>query len=244
MSTTLHTYADGSVLGLMSARTLISIPIWKGNRILDKTHMESIKTSVTNPHLLDSGYKLVCYQEPDASGIIVTQRYIVDGQHRVSVLKDHFAGTLCAADFNVTYTEINVRDEADAIAYFNKINHAKPIQFKEDPAMIANRYIAAFSDMWPSRHRIVRTAATHRPFMHVERLREALLAHADVLAHKTTAWFVDAVKKKNATLLRDYELLLAAGGVNKDAKIVERCFEIQFALAVDPKLRWVTEICV
>jgi hypothetical protein len=241
---TLHTYADGSVLGLMSARTLISIPIWKGNRILDKTHMNAIKASVADPRQLDSGYKLVCYTEPDANGITVTQRYIVDGQHRVSVLKDYFAGELCAADFNVTYTEINVRDEAHAIAYFNKINHAKPIQFKEDPQMIVNRYIAAFGDCWPSRHRILRTAATHRPFMHVERLRCALLAHVDVLTNKSVSWFMDTVKRKNGALLREYELLLASGAESKDVKIIERAQEIGFALAVDPKLRWVTEICV
>ncbi len=242
MSTVLHTYFDGSTLRIMSARALISIPIWKGNRILDKAHAAALRASVADPQTLDSGYKIVCYEECDAGGTTVQQRYIVDGQHRVSVLKEHFAGELCAPDFNVTYTEITVSDEAAAIAYFNKINHAKPIQFKEDPQMIVNRFMTAFADCWPARHRVLRTLSTHRPYMHVERLREALLAHVDVLATKTVDWFSDAVKRKNATLLRQYELMLASG--TKDVKIIERAHEIGFALAVDPKLRWVTEICV
>ena len=42
----LHTYNDGSVLKIITSRELIAIPIWKGQRILDKDHAASIKSEV------------------------------------------------------------------------------------------------------------------------------------------------------------------------------------------------------
>ena len=44
----LHTFVDGSHLVQISAKELISIEVWKGQRILDHTHANKIKDAVGN----------------------------------------------------------------------------------------------------------------------------------------------------------------------------------------------------
>lgn len=241
----LHTYHDGSVLGTLSARALLLIPIWKGNRIIDAGHIRTIRESVGDKiQHLDSGYRIICYNEEDANGAAVTQRYIIDGQHRLSVLREHFAATLCAPDFPVTVTEITVDSETEAIDYFNRINTAKPIHFAEDPVLVMNRYVAKMQELFPGRRKVqlLRSVATHRPFLHVDRLRDALSANYDALIKVNLADFGTRLVAKNTAILRELELMLAVGGPVRDDKIAQRCIELGFGLAFDPKLRWVTEI--
>ena len=127
---TLHIYTDASKLKLTTAKTLIQIPIWKGNRVKDRMHIALLKEAIgSNIHYLDKGYHIIKYNETDATGREVEQSYIIDGQHRASVLLEHFNSTLCEPDFPITYTEVCVANEADAIAYFNKINNVKPIHY-------------------------------------------------------------------------------------------------------------------
>lgn len=103
----LHIYTDGSKLKLTTAKTLIQIPIWKGNRVKDIYHIAQLKESIgSNIQYLDKGYHVIKYNEIDATGREVEQSYIIDGQHRASVLIDYFNSTLCEPDFPVTYTEL------------------------------------------------------------------------------------------------------------------------------------------
>lgn len=238
----IHTYNDGSVLGRMSAQRLMTIPIWKGNRILDSAHVAALKASVAFVQHLDSGFRIIKYSECDAEGRPVEQRYIVDGQHRLMVIRDHFENGLCEPDFQVTVTEIVVDSEADAIAYFNCINNAKPIHFKEDPVLVANKYVEALIKLYPPTRRVqlIKSIKTVRPYLSVDALREALIVLADRLPSLEA--FGPLVNAANARLLRDLELSLANGKI-KDGKMVERCLELRFALAYDPKLKWLVEIC-
>ena len=120
----LHVYNDGSKLLKMSAKELISIPIWKGNRILDTAHAEHIKAAIgSDVKKLDSNYCIIQYTEPNADGVPVIQRYLIDGQHRASVVRDFFRDTLCEPDFFVTVREKGVESESDAVDYFNAINN-------------------------------------------------------------------------------------------------------------------------
>lgn len=237
----LHKYHDNSVLGTISVRALLAIPIWKGNRIIDMAHVRRIQESVKDVRCLDSGYKIICYSEEDVAGRPVEQRYIVDGQHRLSVLRDYYTTNLCEADFQCTATEVAVADEAAAIAYFNAINNTKPIHFKEDPTLIVNRYIQAFAATFVpvKRQALLRSTATHRPYLHVDRLREALLAVVDRLP-AVDRW-TTKIREKNAAIVRELELLLACGGLIREKSIVERAVELGFGLAVDGKLRWVAD---
>lgn len=241
----LHKYHDGSVLGTMSVRGLLLIPIWKGNRIIDAAHIRTIRESVGDKiQHLDSGYRIICYNEKDVNGATITQRYIVDGQHRLSVLREHFATTLCAPDFEVTVTEITVGSETEAIEYFNRINTAKPIHFAEDPVLVMNRYVAKMEELFPGgrKMQLLRAVATHRPFLHVDRLRDALSANYEALVKVGLADFGTRLVAKNTAILRELELMLAVGGPVRDEKIAQRCLELGFGLAFDPKLRWVAEI--
>jgi hypothetical protein len=140
----LHTYNDDSVLRLMTSRELVAIPVWKGQRIMDKEHAASIKKAVgANVKMLDSGYSIVRYKEENADGSISMSSYLIDGQHRASVIRDFYSSTVCEPDFNVTLTEKTVDSESDAIMYFNKINNVKAQQWKMEPNLLINNYLHA-----------------------------------------------------------------------------------------------------
>jgi hypothetical protein len=82
---TFHKLYDGSVLRLMSAKELIRIPVWQGNRILDTEHVSEIQRAIsTDIRKLDFGYRIVSYMDTDASGRALKQYALIDGQHRAA----------------------------------------------------------------------------------------------------------------------------------------------------------------
>lgn len=241
----LHTYHDGSRLRLMSAKTLIQIPIWKGNRCRDSAHVAALKEAVgfAVQHL-DKGYHVIKYNEIDAAGAAVATSYIIDGQHRASVLIDFFATNLCEPDFMVTYTEIVVNDEAEAIAYFNRINNAKPIHYKEDPVLVVNRYIEQIVKVLPGPkgQPFFRDKTTHRPYLATERVREILVEKVGRLTLPPVA-FARRIVEKNAALVRELELGDAAGTIaEKERKCAQRAIGLGFALGYDARLAWIDEV--
>lgn len=244
-SPTLHTYTDGSKLKLTTAKKLIQIPIWKGNRVKDTSHIVQLKESIgSNIQHLDKGFHIIKYNETDATDREVEQSYIIDGQHRASVLIDFFTSNLCEPDFPVTFIEIIVNNEAEAIAYFNKINNVKPIHYKEDPILIANRYIEQIIKVLPGPTKLpfFRDKATHRPYMQTEKLREALVGNIDTIKQKPEV-FATLVLEKNKKLLSEMTLALATGNINKkDVNIVDKVVSTGFALGVDVKMNWFYEI--
>jgi hypothetical protein len=95
MNSIIHTYHNGATLHKITVKELLKIPIWKGNRILDLAHVAEIQKAIgSNINHLDSGYYIVEYEELDATNTPVLQSYIIDGQHRAAVLKEHFDTTL------------------------------------------------------------------------------------------------------------------------------------------------------
>lgn len=105
----LHKYSDGSILKVISSRDLVAIPIWKGQRIMDKEHATQIKKSVANNiSSLDSGFSIIKYKEETTDGRIIESSYLIDGQHRASVIRDYYETTVCEPDFPVTVTEKTV----------------------------------------------------------------------------------------------------------------------------------------
>ena len=72
MTEVLHRYHDNSTLTRTTIQELLKIPIWKGNRILDTHHSDTIYNMIHNRSLniqsLDSGYRVIVYKEEDASG--------------------------------------------------------------------------------------------------------------------------------------------------------------------------------
>ena len=240
----LHVYNDGSKLLKMSAKELISIPIWKGNRILDTAHAEHIKAAIgSDVKKLDSNYCIIQYTEPNADGIPVVQRYLIDGQHRASVVRDFFRDTLCEPDFFVTVREKGVESESDAVDYFNAINNTKRQHWKTDPAMIVNRYIQEIERRFNTNKKapLVRCNGK-RPYLSSDRLREALLKVADRLKMTTEdiTKFVDAAWAANGAMLKSLEVESLSGGKNQ--AMLERALALKFALAYYPDLPWIRRV--
>lgn len=228
----LHTYSDGSLLRIMDASALIHIPIWKGNRHLDPVHVKNIKES-TKAYLLDSGYKIIQYEEDG-----IQKSYLIDGQHRVSVIIDYFKTKTIEdeyfenpiKDFKVTVTEITVSSESEAIDYFNKINNVKPVQYQEDPNLIINTYIQGFEKRFPGMCKI------KRPYLSTDKLRDSLTLHIDSLKKLSVDDFIKECNTQNTKMIEYIKTIRR----KKDENLIKRMIELDFALAWD--LKWIDTI--
>jgi len=223
----MFTFHDGSILRIMTARDLVAVPVWKGNRTLDVGHAKAIAAAVTDIRTLDSGYRIVNYMEPDATGTPVRQSYLIDGQHRCHILR-----TSTELDFPVVVTEKDVASESDAIDFFNTINTVKPQQWSVDPALIVNLYIVELEKAFNKPKTKLIRPATHRPYLSVDRLRDELKCHT--LRAKAVMAFVANAKAKNEALLQD-----AIMRSNYDLVDNKRAIAVGFMLGLD--LKWVKE---
>jgi hypothetical protein len=238
----LHIYSDGSKLFKMSALVLVRIPIWKGNRIIDIRHVKNIKESVENKaYLLDYGYKTIQYDEIDENNKPIKKTYIIDGQHRISVVSDYFENIKDAKDFAVTVTEIRVDSELEAIEYFNKINNVKPIQFKEDPNLIVNKYLQRLIETYPAKLKLFRNGITKRPYLAIDKFREALVKRVDNLKKNSIEKFIKECKITNLKIIQELEIR-SYNENEKEIKIINKMIELDFALAWDDKFKWLDMI--
>ena len=240
----LYTYSDGSKLYKMSALTLCRIPIWKGNRIIDLEHVKNIQESInSNVGLLDSGYKTIQYDEVDESDKPIKKTYLIDGQHRISVVSNYFENIKDAKDFEITVTEIRVDSELEAIQYFNKINNVKPIQFKEDPNLIVNKYLLRLIASFPVKSKLFRNGATKRPYLSVDKFRETLIKKVDNLKKISIEKFIKECKTANMQIIQELEIR-SLNEKEKEIKIIKKILEIEFALAWDDKYKWLDKFLI
>ena len=241
----LHRFNDGSILKLMSAKELVSIPVWKGNRILDTEHASKIKEAIgDNINRLDSGYTIIRYNEETSDGRVILSSYLIDGQHRASIIRDFYNSTICEPDFQLTITEKTVESESEAIDYFNSINNVKPQFWKTDPNLIVNNYIKALEFRYNSKKNIlIRSDNTKRPYLSVSNLRDVLKMNVDLLKSSTDDInkFVEKVDKYNTSLINSFNIDFTQANI-KDEKLKERMVSINFAIAYDLKLRWIREL--
>jgi len=207
----LHKYSDGSILRVISSRELVAIPIWKGQRILDKEHAMQIKKSIgDNISSLDSGFSIIKYNEETTDGRIIESSYLIDGQHRASVIRDYYDSTVCEPDFPVTVIEKTVKTESDAIGYFNKINNVKAQQWKIDPNLLINNYIAALETAFVSKKcPLIRNGSTTRPYISTDSLRQAFSNNIHLLKNNPLdiQVFIERVKRFNLSNLRPVLIL-------------------------------------
>lgn len=238
----LHTYSDGSHLFKMSARALTQIPIWKGNRILDKQHVENIKKAIDNKvQTLDSGFRIIQYQEIDIeTGESIRKSAVIDGQHRHAIIKDYFNVNPLAKDFQITVTELQVESEEDAIEYFNKINNVKPIHYEVDDNLLVNKYIHKLCAAFPKNKNLIRLTPTRRPYLHVDKLRNSLQKYVSELRKITPDEFTKRVLQLNQDTLKD---LTTHPTTHKEYTLIKKCIETKFALAWDDSCKWVKD-CV
>ena len=244
----LHTYNNGAVLRLMSAKELITIPIWKGNRILDQEHANTIKKGIhtKNINCLDSGYSIIKYNELTADNRQITVSYLIDGQHRASVIRDFYNDTVCEPDFQVTVTERTVESESDAIEQFNMINNVKRQYWKTDINLIINKYIQLLEKQFNVKGKtlLFRQGATNRPYLSSDKVRETLMKVRYSLKQSDDhiVEFVRKCVKKNIDLINQFQLELTGISTVKDRNLKERAVSVEFALAYDINIQWIREL--
>jgi len=245
MNRPLHIFHDGSTLHTLSAKELINIPVWKGNRILDIAHATAIQQAIKGQvQQLDSGYRVVQYNEEDAVGNPIRQSYLIDGQHRAHVLRTHFQESLCESDFTVLMTVKQVDDEEGAIAFFNAVNNCKPQIWRLEPNLILNKYIGALTRQFNTNKKLLllRPGSTHRPYLSVDKLRESLRIVLNLLKQEDeeVLKFVSRVNEWNKRAIREAEVHLSVAK-KADASMLEKCICVNFMLSFDPELKWIVE---
>jgi hypothetical protein len=227
------------------ASELLKYPIWKGNRILDTAHVAEIQKAIgVHRNHLDSGYSIVQYEELDAGNNPILQSYIIDGQHRAAVLKEHFQTTLCEPDFPVLVTIKRVVDEEGAIMFFNAINKCKPQLWKADPILLVNKYIAALIKRFNRDKKMlfIRPGATHRPYLSSDKLRDRMIHYAANLKQSTkeVTEFVERVAKWNLQEIGAQQMALSLNNIHKkEVAVLEKSIEIGFLLAFDSTFKWI-----
>lgn len=244
----LHTLSSGAKLRLISSNELIRIPVWKGNRVIDMEHVENIRRAVQgNVQQLDFGYRIVIYKTVDAAGRPTQESALVDGQHRARVVREFYENTLCEPPFQVVVLEKEVESELEVISYFNALNNAKPIQYK-DVNMVINLYIEALERVFNGTKRgapvLIRPKATCRPYLSVEKIREGLAAVGPRLrtTRPEVASFAAAVKEWNEKRAAVAEIDALGCTNSKQIEYIKKAAAAKFMLAVDSTLPWIAEL--
>ncbi len=241
----LFSLANGATLRILSAKELIAIPVWKNNRIIDHSHVAEIARDV-NPRHLDHGYHIASVAEEDAGGGHVNQQYIIDGQHRVCVLRKYFENAACA-DFPILVFERRFTTEGEVIEYFNAINKCKPVQPWVDENLVLNNCVRAIEDAFENRKtRLIRPGGCHRPYMSADRLRDALRS-VGIAGLPNTAQGAEAfarrVKAWNDRIVLNESYADTIGSRARKA-LYEKGKRMGFVLAYDDRFPWLKECLV
>jgi len=211
--------------------------VWKGNRILDSTHVATLQAAVgTNLKTLDSGYCIIQYPELDASNNIVMASYVIDGQHRRAVLKAAFDTPFSfEADFDVVVRETHVSSESEAITHFNMINNVKPQQWKHDKRLLAHNYIVALEGEFNKRkrHPLIRLGDTRRPYISAEKVREQLVLQDLKSDTGSVMAFLAKVKAWNQKECDKAQMRLAMEPDMKEASLWSKALEFECMIAMD-----------
>ena len=195
---------------------------------------------MNNIKLLDSGYKIIRYMEEDEDEKSISKYYLIDGQHRVSIVSEYFRNDANATDFMVTVTEIYVESEIDAIQYFNQINNVKPIQFEEDANMILNRYLDKLIKAFPIKMNFFRSS-TRRPYLSIDKFREILQKKVNELRKISVDKFIERCKEVNDNIIVELREK-AKNESDKEIKMMRKMIEMNFGLAWDDRYRWLDNI--
>jgi hypothetical protein len=169
-------------------------------------------------------------------GDTVTQ--IVDGQHRVTILKKYYgnvsANPFDMEEFNVLVIEKRVTCEEEIIKYFKMLNQTKAIQWREDPRMIVNKYIDALLKRFntPKKY-LIRSGKTRFPYISVETLREeALRRRIGIEFDETPELFAERIYTDHCLQL--YRLK----SVGSTTKEQETALNAEFLLGLSKKMNW------
>ena len=234
--------ANGSDVCILSAKDLVTIPVWKNNRIIDYEHAANIQRDVKDPRLLDHGYQIAILTEEDAVGNPIQQRYIIDGQHRHMILKRYFDSA--TEDFYVIAYQRAFATEGELIEHFNAINNCKPVQPWVDETLILNQYLHALEEAFHNRKtRLIRSGGCHRPHLSADRFRDALRPHIKSLTPSSegATAFAARVKAWNDRVIAEEGYVASIRAATRRAAF-EKGAKLGFVLAYDEKFAWLPEV--
>jgi hypothetical protein len=207
----LTTLSDGSTLYKVSAKELATIPTWHGNRIVDQEHLRVLQSSVGHPRQLDiKPFHIVRYNVEQENGIVKEEVFIVDGQHRVEILKNYLADYTPSfenpfEEFQLLVVEKFCADEQEVGKYFKILNTTKNIEWNEDPRLVANRYLEALCSKFNTKKRqLIRNGKTRKPYVSLETLRDQMVARRVGFAtEESPVAYAERIYKEHADVLED-----------------------------------------
>ena len=223
---------DDSLYLVIPARSFAQYPVWKGNRVIDMTHVDRIREGLKGniPLLNSNPFRLALIKDEDG----VDMRYIIDGQHRAFLIKEYFQQPE-ATEFNVLVAGKRFANEDDIIDYFKLINTTKSIPWRQDPVLVANNYVASLMKQFNTdpKFPLIRSGKTMRPFMSTDKLREALISRHVHEWKKGPVEFAEECVAKNEEKTEGLKL--------KDelTTMETRALRYNFALALDDNFGWI-----
>ena len=227
-----HTFRDGSKLYIMSAQQLCELNIWHGNRLLNEDHRNEIAVAISgNISVFENKpFHIVKITDTNEAGDPITVRYIVDGQHRVNIMKSSFASNPFTDDFEVMVIEKVCSTELEISRHFRTLNNTKPIDYKEDPRLIANEYVNALQTRFGNS--LIKSIRTRAPYLCVEALRAEFIKRRILTMRLDSTGFAEAVFKKNLEMIE----------LNCDStdEHIKRMLKIRFMLTMN--WSWLTDL--
>jgi hypothetical protein len=223
--------SDNSHYKIISARLFSQIPVWRGNRVIDEDHVRKIREGLKNNiSLLNSSpYRIALMIEEDGTA----KQWIIDGQHRALILKEYFEKE-GAEEFDVLVAGKRFENEDEIIDHFKTINTTRAIQWKEDPVMKANSYLAALMKEFNENPKfpMIRAGKTTRPFLSADKLRD------EILKRKVDGWTITPMEF--AEHCRNQNILLTDGLKVKPAPsdMELRAMKYKFSLGLDTSMHW------
>ena len=229
--------ADGQVFQLESAKWLSEMKVWEGNRNILEDHVKEIQQSLGDTvESLNSTVFRVAVLPTDAG---IMKQYLIDGQHRQQVLKNWFNNPF-SNDFQVMVAKKEFDTEAEVIDFFKIVNRTRAIEWKEDPNIVANRFIAALlAEFQPPvkkgkpEHVFFRNGRTRKPYICIELVRQRLLEKYSNRWSITPEEFIAAAHHYNEI---HYERLQKKSSLTQAEQVM---VDTGFCLACDENLVWI-----
>lgn len=235
--TTLFTYNDGSLLSPVSARFLITIPVWEANRVLDTDHVRVLESAIENPTYVQGPFTVIKYKDEATNK---EEWRIIDGQHRQEVIRRYLSLTPPPDDFSVLCRRYNTTDHATAVKIFQAINNAKPMPYKGSPEERLNEIVTALRRFFISERSGTQLLAMirlgcNRPCLNEEHLINAIKTHK---IHERSDITVDTVIAHAEAMNAKWAAGPEVCGVKLTTTIWARAQEYGFYLGLDPKCGW------
>ena len=240
---TLFTFHDNSVLRTMKILDVLKIPIWEGNRILDEEHKNAIETQIKeNVQCLDlKPYHIVSYPSVDELNQPSIAYRIVDGQHRVCILRSYYARNPTMQNFHVLVNEKRCESLDEVVEYFKILNHTKSIIWSGDKQLIAmniiNQLINYFKNQNSALQKNFKMGRTVKPFLDIYELRDVLTNYPlDTLQEFDVEIFCKNTFAYNKTLLNNIVVK------QKKQAYEDKALKLGFALALEKPSKWVYNV--